>query len=73
MGKTPLPLVILVDSALGNHPQLILLEEKGHTIRYEKIDADIVLSPKAHYWHETFWQTKYLEAALKAARARRKA
>lgn len=73
MGKTPVPLVILVDAALAPLPPVIdELAAKGHTIRVEPIDADLVLSPKAHYWHETFWLTKYLDAALKAARARRK-
>jgi hypothetical protein len=73
VGKTPVPLTIIVDSTLEPHPSLDLLVEKGHTVRFEPIEADIVLSPKAHFWHPTFWVTKYLEAALKAARARRKA
>lgn len=67
-----MPLTILVDESL-RHPSLDALATKGHHIVYGVPAADLILSKTAHWWHPALWEKPtYLEAALKAARRRRK-
>lgn len=69
MGRTPTPLTILVAPEWLTHEKIAELAAKGHTIA-EAPTADLILSPNAHWWHDTMW--KFLPAALKRARARKK-
>ena len=69
MGKTPVPLTILVSPEWLTHEKIAELAAKGHTIGEAPV-ADLILSSSAHWWQETMW--KYLPAALKRARARKK-
>lgn len=80
MGRTPVPLLIVVDDDWAEHPKVVELREKGHTIvrmsdfqRGDLRDAarpDMVLARIAWAWNDEVW--KYLDTALKAARARKK-
>lgn len=66
-------LTIYVEPSWTSHPALHALAEKGHTIKMLELpDADLILSPTAHYWDETMWDTKLLDAAIKAARRAKK-
>jgi hypothetical protein len=75
MGRTPTPLVIYVHEPWLDHEALAALRGKGHDVRALALHPgpDLILHPHAHYWHNALWaKAAYLEAALKAARARRK-
>ena len=69
MGKTPLPLTILVAQEWLTHPQVQTLADQGHRIQAAPV-ADLILTPGAWNWTEDMWP--YLDVALKAARARKK-
>ena len=69
MGRTPLPLTILVALEWLTHEKVQALAEQGHTIQVAPV-ADLILSPTAHWWNGTMWP--FLQVALKAARARKK-
>ena len=72
MGKTPVPLTILVDRDWLQHPTILALVEKGHTV-HECPVRELILSRAAHYWDDTmFAKPAYLDTALKVARARKK-
>lgn len=75
MGRTPTPLTIWTTAAWAKRPEIAALADKGHTI--VEIDAlgpapDLILTPTAHRWEPTMWETKLLDVALRAARARTK-
>lgn len=70
MGQTPVPLTILVAPEWLTHEKIAELEAKGHMIGEAPV-ADLILAPSAHWWSADMW--KYLPAALKRARARKKA
>ena len=69
MGKTPVPLTILVAPEWLTHEKIVELAAKGHTIGEAPV-ADLILSPSAHWWSDAMW--KFLPTALKRARARKK-
>ena len=69
VGKTPLPLTILVAQEWLTHEKIQALADQGHTIHVAP-EADLILSPAAHWWKEDMWP--WLPVALKAARARKK-
>jgi hypothetical protein len=81
VGKTSQRLTIWVWAPWAHHPQVEALREKGHTIvvfaEHPEVggppNPDLLLHPVAHYWHEAMFGEPYLEAALKAARKRKKA
>ena len=74
MGRTPIPLTILVEGAWLSTPQILALTEKGHTtLPFTPGAVDLILHSRAHWWaDEMFSKPIYLEAALKAARKRRR-
>ena len=83
MGKTPVPLTILIDGEWKARGEFLALTDKGHVLvassdppNYVFTDlnqVDLVLSRKAHYWDDTmFAKPAYLDTALKVARARKK-
>lgn len=77
MGKTPTPLCIAVDEDWRDRPELEALEAKGHCLHSTREpdagSADLILSRRAHAWHDALWSSPtYLATALKAARARKK-
>ena len=79
MGKTNQPLVIAVSSELADLPEVQALRDKGHQVDVISLAAppgvhgdsvvgyDIVLGPNC--WRMTPQLVKYLELALKGARA----
>lgn len=73
MGKTPQPLLIMVDADWRTHPKVLELEAQGHLIVswLENSQPDLTLSRSAWQWDDDRWP--YLAMALKAARARKKA
>jgi len=82
VGKTPTPLVIWVDIAWVNHPQIVDLRGKGHRIVEIGMDGDLVslespppdliLSRASWNWDDDMFDEKgrNLETTLKAARKR---
>lgn len=76
MGRTPLPLTILVASEWIDQPAIRALVHKGHRVRALGPDeqADLILAPNAHAWHEGWFdKPALLELALRRARERRRA
>ena len=75
MGRTPLPLRILVHPTWVSHPSLAALADQGHTIEaFDATEADLLLHPQAHRWTDEFWdEPAYLAAALKRARMAKRA
>jgi hypothetical protein len=87
-GKTNQPLDIWVDPQWGAHPAVEALRVQGHIIREVPFmgspsTPDLILHPAAHYWDDfmmveetrkngTKYQP-YLDAAIAAARKRKKA
>ena len=80
MGRTPVPLVIWVDSDWLTHPRIVALAAKGHTVVdwYGDMMAGRVLPPPdlhlsrvGHWWSDDMWS--YLDAALRRARERKRA
>ncbi len=85
MVRTTQPLVIAVAPRWARHPAIEELRAAGHRIVEvsEPVDsADLILHPAAHGWSdemfEAFWRKNgtqyrpYTEAAVKAARSRKK-
>ena len=76
MGRTPVPLTIF--APVEWHGQLKELSDKGHLVLPLWLDPapDLILHPRAHWWDEAWFEGSFgrarLEAALRAARARRK-
>ena len=74
MGKTPLPLRLLVYAPWVEHPTMVALAGQGHIIvpfeaTVDGAMADLILHPAAHRWTDEFWaERSYLTAALKRAR-----
>ena len=75
MGKTPLPLTIVMDPQL-NGPQFVGLREQGHKIftfqeataaKLDFTDVDVFLGPQCRWFTPTM--LKYLDLTLKAARS----
>lgn len=70
-GRTSSALTIAVPPGCAQHPKVLELVAKGHTV--EAVDLsryDLVLFPQAHYWDDGMWD--YLAAAMTAARKRKK-
>ena len=70
MGKTPASkrLVIVAYPPMSEWPELAELEAKGHEVRRREDEgADLILSGRA--WRMDEPLRKYLDAAVKAARA----
>ena len=73
MGKTSQPLTWAVPPADLARPEILALAEQGHTILPLTVEADIILSEHAHYWHPAMYaRPSLLETVKKSARARRK-
>ena len=69
MGKTPLPLHIVVHPTLLALPEVVALGEKGHTISPlcpECAKGDLLIGPTC--WRIVPALMKYLDLAIKAAR-----
>ena len=78
MGKTSQPLKIGCFDDWLLHPEMVALRAMGHEVRnldsINQFDVDLILHPSAHYWcEELFSKPSYLEAALKRARAKKRA
>ena len=83
-GKTSAPLRIAVYSAWLTHPAIEVLIAQGHGVAAypEPANADLILHPAAHNWSEPMFvedekkdgtkHRPYLNAALSAARARKR-
>lgn len=78
-GKTNQPLVVKVADRWDRHPAIVALRDAGHKIiPIATDDADWIMHPAAG-WHEQFFAQKedgsypFVEARLKAERARKKA
>lgn len=74
-GVTNQPLVVIVADEWYQHPAMLELMAKGHTVhRWSHWQGtnhpDLILHPAAHAWHDALWD--YLPAAIRAARRRRK-
>ncbi len=73
-GKTNQPLVIHVAPAYADSPPVQSLVAQGHRIVVMGIagdpQPDLILHPAAHQWNDMQWP--FLEAALVAARKRKK-
>jgi len=74
MGRTPKPLTIWVDARMGEWPEIEALRAQGHTLRliangWETVDVDLILGPTC--WLMDEQHLKYLDLAIKSARARR--
>lgn len=70
MGRTPKPLTMVVDRRIADWPEIIKLQEQGHTIIvWDYIDIDMVLGPLSHRMDESI--RKWLPEAIKAIRLRR--
>ena len=72
MGKTPMPLRIMVDETMLGLPEITKLREQGHEIisipfTVNGAPCDMILHPNAWNMHANFMD--YLAVALKAARA----
>ncbi len=67
MGRASKLLRIAVDPALLHSPEVRALREKGHLIEELDTEADLILHPKA--WRMEPALMKYIDAAVKAARA----
>ena len=68
MGKTPLPLTILVHSSLWGAPEVRALEEKGHLLASLPLladSADLILGPNCYRIVPEL--TKYIDLAVKDA------
>jgi hypothetical protein len=80
VGKTPVPLLVVVDDEFVEHPKIFELERKGHTVAsmselrrgdlHNAQGPDLILSRAAWNWDDEMW--RYLEVTLKAARQRKK-
>lgn len=73
MGRTPKPLTLLVTEDLIHTPEIQDLADKGHRIMLLELCSDpvpdIILSPLS--WRMTPELLKYLDVAVKAARAQK--
>jgi len=69
VGRSSKPLTILVAQAWLTHEKIQALAAQGHEIQVAP-DADLILSPAAHWWQDDMWP--FLPVALKAARKRNK-
>ena len=73
MGKTSKPLTIYVTQELIHAPELQALADKGHRIVLLELsqdpEPDLILSGRA--WRMTPLLLKYVEVAVRAARAQR--
>jgi len=71
MSRTPKPLTILVTQELIHTPEIQALADKGHRVMLlelcEDPAPDIILSSRA--WRMTPTLLKYVEVAVKSARA----
>ena len=68
MAKAPKLLTILVDPAISAWPEVLKLQEQGHTIvRSPFVEYDLILGPKVHRMseHERKW---FPEAIAEARR-----
>ena len=68
------PLVIYVAPSC-EHNRLRELVAQGHSIIPLQLepDADLILSPTAHWWNSTMWENvKYFDTVLKTIRKERK-
>lgn len=70
MGKTSLPLTLVVDPEFAHYPAIENLRAQGHEVSLLAGPVDIVLSRAAFAWGPDMWP--YLDQVLKAARKRRR-
>lgn len=84
-GRTTQPLVIVVAEQWEQHPAIAKLRAAGHHIfgyhESSPVEPDLILHPAAHNWSEPMFidaekkgvvTYPFLEAAVTAARARKK-
>ena len=71
MGKTQVPLTILVPFDWMDRAEVVELREKGHTI-LQSPAADLILAPNAHYMTMEMMDSNLLGVALKRARSSKK-
>ncbi len=74
MGKTSMPLRLLVGEGLFTTEQITKLRDQGHEVvcipfNVNGMPADVIFHPLAWNMHQDYMD--YLPVALKAARARR--
>ena len=70
MGKTSKPLVIVVAPEIAGWEEWQELREKGHKVHIDDVDeVDLFFGPRM--WHMTEQHRRYLDVALKNARARK--
>ncbi len=82
-GRTSQPVRVKVAECWSKHPAVLELIAAGHQVAFVATDdADLILHPAAHGWHESKFEQftrkngtpyrPFVEAAVKAGRQRRK-
>lgn len=73
-GKANPALTILVLQPMMERPEVQELIAAGHNVVAildgDFVNADLIIHPAAHGWHDSMWESPYLKAALTAGRKR---